>query len=224
MIEALHLDTVSVLKKKSTTNKLHTDNNSIRVRKVLPKDVDTIYSIACSVGTKNKDSTQGFLMDNYTSSPNKYKKFFLKKIEELDYFYIAQSHKPLGFLMAYTKNQWLKDNPNWIQDIYWSPDFNQNKTNNFIVIDKTAILAGYTGKGIGSRLYKRLIVDIAKAGITNIFAETIISPTPNLASLAFRKKQKYTLAGVRYEKYEKKLYTDLIYYKSVDKVKLQGTM
>jgi len=46
-------------------------------------------------------------------------------------------------------------------------------------------------------------------------AETIISPIPNFASLAFRKKQNYFLAGVRYEPYLGEMYTDLIYYKDI---------
>jgi predicted GNAT family acetyltransferase len=190
--------------------------NLINVRKASITDIETVYEIACSVGSRTKDSYEGFLMDNYVSSPKKYKMFFKSRINELEYFYIAESNNnSLGFLMAYTKEKWLKHNPTWIEDIYWSPDFDIRKTDNFVIIDKTAILHGYTGKGIGSILYKTLIKDLKKVGIKHIFAETIISPTPNFASLSFRKKQKYTLAGIRYEKYEGQLYTDLIYYKSV---------
>jgi GNAT superfamily N-acetyltransferase len=195
--------------------KLKLDTKLINVRKASPEDADIVYSIAASVGSKTKDSYEGFLMDNYVSSPTKYRIFFRKRIEELNYFYLAESTEPLGFLMAYTKEQWLKYNPTWLDDIHWSPDFDIKKTENFVVIDKTAILAGHTGKGIGSKLYKYLITDLNRAGIKNIFAETIINPTPNFASLAFRKKQKYSLAGIRYERYEGQIYTDLIYYKPV---------
>jgi hypothetical protein len=52
--------------------------------------------------------------------------------------------------------------------------------------------------------------------IEHIFAETIISPQPNFASLQFRKKQNYSLAGVRYEKYNNSLYTDLVYHKAAE--------
>ncbi|MCG8539312.1 MAG: GNAT family N-acetyltransferase [Clostridia bacterium] len=214
-MEVININESQVIKKNLADKKIKINTHLIKVRKALPKDVYAIYNIACSVGSKSKDSTQGFLMDNYVSRPNKYKKFFSKKINELDYFYIAESNIAVGFLMAYTKEQWLKENPDWIQDIYWAPDFDINRTNDFIVIDKTAILAGQTGKGIGSKLYKKLIDDIKRENINNIFAETIISPTPNFASLSFRKKQRYTLAGVRYEGYDNKTYTDLIYYKSV---------
>ena len=118
--------------------------------------------------------------------------------------------------MAYNKEQWLKYNPDWIEDIVWRPDFDMEKTDNFVVIDKTAIMANLTAKGIGSNLYKRLIKDLKDKEIKHIFAETLIDPTPNFASLAFRKKQKYALAGMRYETYLDTLYTDLIYYKSAE--------
>jgi len=187
----------------------------IRVRKAEKKDFDAIYSIAASVGTGNKDSYKGFLMDNYLKEPEKYKEFFKKRLDELEYFYIAEENRPLGFLMGYKKSQWLKYNPNWLEDIYWSPDFDMSKTEDFIVVDKTAILAGYSGQGIGSILYKSLLHDLKRDGINNIFAETIVNPVPNFASLAFRKKQNYSLAGMRYEKYKGTIYTTLVYHKPV---------
>ncbi|RKD27204.1 Acetyltransferase (GNAT) family protein [Caminicella sporogenes DSM 14501] len=215
-MEIINLNNSLNLNQKNTIKKEKINKNLIKVRKASISDVEAIYEIACSVGSKTKNSYEGFLMDNYVSRPKKYKTFFKDRINELEHFYIAESNNnPLGFLMAYTKEKWLKYNPTWIEDIYWSPIFDMNKTDNFVVIDKTAILHGYTGKGIGSILYKSLIKDLKKTGIKNIFAETIINPTPNFASLAFRKKQKYILAGVRYEEYEGQLYTDLIYYKPV---------
>lgn len=189
--------------------------DTLQVRKATAKDLSSIYRVACSVGTKNKESYSGFLMDDYAAKPKYYQKFFQERILELDHFYVAEGHSILGFLMAYTKEQWLKYNPGWIEDIHWRPDFDMNKTNDFVVIDKTAILSNLTGKGIGSFLYKKLIQDLKAKGIEDIFAETIISPTPNFASLAFREKQKYTLAGTRYEEYNDTLYTDLIYHKPV---------
>ena len=187
------------------------------IRKAKTKDVDSIFRVACSVGTKTKESYSGFLMDDYIAKPKYYQKFFLERIFELDYFYVAESPNGiLGFLMAYSKDQWLKYNPEWIEDTMWSPDFDMEKTDNFVVIDKTAIMANLTAKGIGSSLYKGLMKDLKEKGIVNIFAETLISPTPNFASLAFRKKQKYALAGVRYENYMNTLYTDLIYHKPIE--------
>lgn len=68
---------------------------------------------------------------------------------------------------------------------------------------------------VGSLIYKRFLSDLKSEGIKNIFSETIVSPHPNFASLQFRRKQKFDLSGVRYEKYGGKLYTDLIYHKKV---------
>lgn len=195
---------------------LFKEKKSIKVRRALPRDLQDIYKIACSVGNSKKESTQGFLVDDYSSNPKHYQAKFLQNIFELDHFYVAESYnKVVGFLIAYTKDQWLKDNEDWFNDIYWKPDFDMNNANDFILIDKTAILSHLTGQGIGSELYKLLITDIKPKGITDIFAETIISPTPNFASLSFRKKQIYTLAGVRYEDYLDQIFTTLVYHKSI---------
>lgn len=188
---------------------------TISVRKATAKDVQNIYKVACSVGTKSKESYSGFLMDDYAARPKHYQRFFLERVLELDHFYVAEHQGILGFLMAYTKEQWLKYNPTWLEDTYWNPRFDMKKTEKFIVVDKTAILSHMTGKGIGSILYKQLIKDLKANDTYDIFAETIISPTPNFASLAFREKQKYTLAGMRYEEYNGADYTDLIYHKPV---------
>lgn len=202
-------------------NPLSIDNrvfkNHLKTRRVMPKDVQELYHIACTVGKSKKDSDQGFLIDDYLSSPKLYQKMLLEKALELDHFYVAENIncKVVGFLMAYTKEQWLKYNPDWLQEVHWHPSFDKTKTENFIVIDKTAIFAPLTGQGIGSQLYERLIADLLPKDIHNIFAETIISPVPNFASLSFRKKQAYVLAGIRYEAYKGDMLTDLIYHKSI---------
>lgn len=188
----------------------------LRVRKVNKSDINDIYSIACSVGTSEKISEQGFLVDDYRSNPRLYKRKLMKAISNIEHFYVAEYDKIYGFMIAYTKDEWLKDNPNWIEDVYWKPDFDKSKLDNFIVVDKTAVLADLTGQGIGSHIYTRLISDLKSEGIENIFAETIISPQPNFASLQFRKKQKYSLAGMRYEDYNDNMYTDLVYHKHVE--------
>lgn len=193
----------------------------IKVRQVTAADIGAVYQIASSVGKSDKDSTQGFLVDDYASQPDFYMDKFARLAQRLEHFYVAENvssaSKPLvvGFLMAYTREQWLEDNPDWIDEVKWHPLFDQERLNSFVVVDKTAIRAHLTGHGIGSELYKRLIADIRPQGVTTIMAETIISPIPNFASLAFRKKQHYTLAGVRYEPYLGEMYTDLIYYKDI---------
>ncbi len=193
----------------------------IEVRRVQEEDVNSIFQIAASVGTGEKDSSQGFLVDDYSSDPEYYKDKFKELSKRLDHFYVAENvtskrrKQIVGFLIGYTKEQWLEDNPTWIEDVHWHPSFDQHRLNNFLVIDKTAIQSYLTGHGIGSELYKRLITDIRVKNIETILAETIISPTPNFASLAFRKKQDYHLAGVRYENYSGDTYTDLVYYKDI---------
>jgi len=187
----------------------------LKVRKAKKSDVHQIYNIASSVGSATKIPEQGFLIDDYTSNPKLYKNKLLSGINDLKHFYVAEYERIYGFMIAYSKEEWLRDNPNWIEDVYWSPDFDKSRIDNFVVVDKTAVQAGLTGQGIGSIIYKHLLKNLVDDGIETIFAETIISPIPNFASLQFRKKQKYTLAGMRYENYNNTLYTDLVYYKDV---------
>ncbi|MDD4503772.1 MAG: GNAT family N-acetyltransferase [Clostridiaceae bacterium] len=188
----------------------------LRVRKAEASDMNAIFDVAATVGTSEKIAEQGFLVDDYLSKPAYYKKKIRHWIQNLEYLYVAEYDKIYGFLIAYTREEWLRDNPNWLHDVYWNPDFDKSWTKNFIVVDKTAVFADLTGMGIGSLIYKRLLEDLRTEGIKHIFAETIISPQPNFASLQFRKKQKYSLAGVRYEKYNNNLYTDLIYHKRAE--------
>ncbi len=193
----------------------------IKVRRVEEKDLKFIFQIAASVGKSAKDSNQGFLVDDYASQPDFYMEKFLRLSHRLEHFYVAENvaapgkSSVVGFLIAYTRDQWIEDNPDWIQEVKWHPNFDPQRLEDFVVIDKTAIRSHLTGHGIGSELYKRLIADVRPKGITTMMAETIISPVPNFASLAFRKKQHYFLAGVRYEPYQGEMYTDLIYYKDI---------
>lgn len=204
-----------VSKSYSVVNPYHL-KKLLRVRKAELSDVNAIFEVAASVGTSEKVAEQGFLVDDYLSRPVYYKKKIRHWIENLEHLYVAEYDKIYGFMIAYTKEEWLRDNPNWLNDVYWNPDFNKGWTEKFIVVDKTAVFSDLTGMGIGSLIYKRLMEDLRNENIKHIFAETIISPQPNFASLQFRKKQKYSLAGVRYEKYNNTLYTDLIYHKTAE--------
>lgn len=185
------------------------------VRKAACDDITGIMDVACSVGNSEKNHALGFLMDDYSGERSYFTDKFLKLLRELSYFYVVEDGSILGFLIAYTKDEWLRYNPCWIDDIKWSPDFDMKRTDNFVLVDKTAVRKGLTGKGLGSLLYDSLILDIKSRGICDMFAETLISPVPNFASLQFRLKQKYRLAGVRYEKYKGTLYTDLVYHKAL---------
>jgi len=207
-------------------NKLRTKENIIlvqqnldlvNVRKAIVEDLDGIINVASSVGKGDYESYNGFLMDNYNDNRIYFKNIFREKIKSLDFFYVAEKKNEIvGFLIGYTRTEWLLKNPNWIKDIVWSPNFDSKKTENFVLSDKMAILAGHTGHGIGSKIYKKFIKDINILGYEYLFSETIIDPVPNFASLSFRKKQSYKLAGMRYEEYNEILYTDLIYYKSTN--------
>ena len=204
-----------VTKSYSVVNPYHL-KKLLRVRKADVSDINDIFNVAASVGTSEKVAEQGFLVDDYLSKPAHYKKKIRNWIENLEHFYVAEYDKIYGFMIAYTREEWLRDNPDWLHDVYWNPDFVKSWTEKFIVVDKTAVYADLTGIGIGSLIYERLLDDLRAEDIGHIFAETIISPQPNFASLQFRKKQRYSLAGVRYEKYNNILYTDLIYHKTAE--------
>ncbi|MDF2547434.1 MAG: family acetyltransferase [Anaerosolibacter sp.] len=190
--------------------------NAMKVRPATEKDLNSIYEVACSVGYEEKDANQGFLMDNYTEKPKYYRNFFKKQITSLEHFYVAEDEGEIvGFTMAYTKKDWLRENPNWICDISWNPEFDIDRIDDFILVDKIAVMAENTSQGIGSIMHNHMLECLKNKGIRHIFQEVIVSPTPNFASLAFKHKQDFTLAGVRYEEYNKEVYTDLIYYKSI---------
>jgi len=188
----------------------------VTVRRAQPKDLEGIFNVAVSVGKAKKTSYHGFLMDNYEKKPDYFRKKFEKNIQSLQYFYVAQSKgEILGFIMAYTAQEWFKDNPEWTDNIMWKPDFRVFQYENFVLTDKIAVRSDLRGCGIGSKMYKKYISDLKESAINHVFSETIIDPVPNFASLSFRKKQSFKLAGIRYEKYKGKMYTDLIYYKPV---------
>ncbi|HHT51126.1 MAG TPA: GNAT family N-acetyltransferase [Eubacteriaceae bacterium] len=191
-------------------------DTAIVIEKAKKEDIDGIYQVIRSVGNQEKNPEKGFLIDDYNINVEKHKSHLLEKIERLDYFYVAKyKGLLLGFLFAYTKSQWLDIEKHWLTDVYWKEDFDKEKLNNFILIDKTAIYSELTGLGIGSRIYELLIKDLRQKNIKNIFAETLIGPIPNFASLQFRIKQKYQLCGFRYEKHLDKILSTLVYYKEI---------
>ncbi len=187
----------------------------VTVRKATPDDAHDIVRVACSVGNSTKDPDLGFLVSNYTQDPIRFLNEITEKTVDLDYFYVAESGRVCGFLMAYGGEEWLDRNPDWVCQTHWRPGFDISETSKFVLVEKTVVMAGMTGQGIGSQLYSRLVADIVPEGITSLFGETVISPTPNYASLEFRRKQSYELAGVRYEQMENLMYTCLVYRKNV---------
>jgi len=217
MIEKAVLTHKKAEKKSLLGSKKITQREPITVHKAKVDDVEQIYRVACSVGTALKDPYKGFLIDDYLSDPDYYKEMFAKAAQELNHFYVAKKNDVVvGFLMAYPKERLLEVDPLWLEEIVWDPDFDhESRTKNFALVGKTAIHANLTGKGIGSSLYTRLIRDLKAKGIEDLFGETVISPTPNFASLAFRIKQKYSLAGIRYVDYKGRRVTDLIYHRRI---------
>jgi GNAT superfamily N-acetyltransferase len=192
------------------------DIGRISVRKAKSGDEEGIYNIACSVSEGVRDSYKGFLMDDYPSEPDYYLSLFKNRIENLEYFFVAVLNgKIVGFSLAYKKRMWLKYYPDWLETINWHPTFDTRLLEDFVLIDKTAIIAEHTGEGVGSLLYDEIIKQMRSHGIHHIFSETLVDPVPNFASLSFRKKQRYQLAGMRYEEHKGIMYTDLIYWKKI---------
>ena len=190
--------------------------DKINIRRAHKGDEIGVYKIACSVTEGGRDSYQGFLIDDFHLYPDYYIDQYKDRIENLRYFYVAELNGEIvGFSLAYKKEMWLKYNPTWIEDIYWHPSFEMSHLDDFILIDKTAIEAKHTGKGIGSKIYRRIIEDMKENDIHYIFSETVVNPLPNFASLAFRQKQNYIMAGFRYEEHRGTIYSDMIFYKKV---------
>lgn len=187
------------------------------IRRATIKDLDAIMLILKSIGNAAKDPAQGFLMADYTKDEETHRQKYAHLLDTLTYTYVYENDGNVeSFLIAYTMDQWQKEAPNWLEDTYWHPNFDHTRLKSAILIYQTAMYPHLTGKGIGSKIYVTLFKDLEKDGITNMFAETIVAPTPNFASLNFRIKQNYELAGMRYELFEGTVYTTLIYCKSLN--------
>lgn len=184
------------------------------VEKATEDDLRGILKVASSVGNGKSNSKQGFLMDNYSKDTEKYREKFRKDIHNSDMFYVIKKRDMvLGFLLAYTKEQWLEIEPNWIFDTKWKDNFDKKTLKKFVILEKIAVRSHLTGKGVGSELFKRFRKDALKNGIRDMFSETILAPQPNFASMEFAMKQNYTLGGIRYEQHNKKILTTIVYHK-----------
>ena len=123
----------------------------------------------------------------------------------------------VGFVLALRKSNWLKENLTWVDECYFKPDFNNENLEDFIVLDKIAILDRFKRQGIGSMLSKRLIRDIKQNGIYDIFEEVVIAPVPNLPSVLFKKKRNFKLACIRYEDIDNQVINTLVYHRKLKK-------
>lgn len=189
------------------------ESDHLVVSRATTEDIEGIIKVASSVGNSDKDHEQGFLMDNYQKDKEKHVEKFKTDIKNSKLFYVVKRQgRVLGFLLAYTKEQWLKMEPNWVFDTAWKWDFDKKTLNKFTMLEKIAVRANMTGQGLGSKLYNRFREDAKAMGIRHMFSETLIAPKPNFASIAFAMKQQYKLAGIRYERHKGKVLTDIVYY------------
>lgn len=186
------------------------------IRKATQNDIEGIYAVLKSVGNADKIASQGFLISDYTKDEEQYRTRYIEDLKSMRYAYVYLDEEEIqGILFAYTKEEWLAQNPEWESDIVWHPSFNKTSLKNFVMVNQTAMYPELTGQGIGSKLYDSLIIDLNKDGVNDIFAETIIAPVPNFASLSFRLKQKYNLAGLRFETHVGSIFTTLVYHKTM---------
>lgn len=191
-------------------------SEEFEICKAKKSDINGIIKVAASVGKGKNNSIQGYLMDNYLENKEKHIRKFEKDVDNSKFFYvIKRRNNILGFLLAYQKNQWLDIEPQWIFNTNWKGDFNKNSLKNFIILEKIAVKSNLTGKGIGSELFKKFRQDALSLGIKNMFSETILSPRPNFASMEFAMKQMYKLAGIRYEEFNEKLLTTIVYHRKL---------
>ncbi|MGB9867798.1 MAG: GNAT family N-acetyltransferase [Bacillota bacterium] len=188
----------------------------LKVRKALPEDLEGVVRVAASVGNNQKDPETGFLMGNYAVNKQAFLQHLKHRFKWIDYFYVAEAMgEVIGFLQAFSRERWLEENPFWLSEVYWKPGFGHLSKCDFVLIEKTAVLAPMTGMGIGSKLYEALFADMRARGVCDVMAETVVSPVPNLASLRFRIKQNYMLVGIRYERWGNETITDLVYHKKI---------
>lgn len=186
------------------------------IRKAKVGDLDGIFTILKSVGSSVKDAKKGFLMADYHQDETKYRDKYREDLKKLTYTYVYHEGAIIkGFLIAFTKEEWLAEVPGWLEDVFWNPSFDRSALEKFVLINQTAVYPELKGKGIGSLFYRALQADLHQDGLKDIFAETIIAPVPNFASLQFRLKQNYKLAGMRYEPYQDRIYSTLVYHKEV---------
>lgn len=189
-------------------------SDKFKVLKAKKSDINDIIKVAASVGKAQNDPKQGYLLENYENNIGKHIVKFEKDIEKSNFFYVIKRRNNIvGFLLAYQKNRWLEIEPDWIFDTYWKDDFNKHSLENFIILEKIAVKSDLTSQGIGSMLFNQFRQDALSSDIKNMFSETILSPKPNFASMKFAMKQKYELAGIRYEKFNDNLHTTIVYHR-----------
>lgn len=186
------------------------------VREARMSDIDAVYRVASSAGNAIKDPFSGFLVYDYTKDPDGHKRRLAGKRMECAHFYVAEIGGVVcGFLIGYSKSQWLKKFPEWPRQVVWRPGFELAPDQDFFLVDMIAVHTGMRGRGIGRSLHNRMLRDLARQRVTRIFSESIVGPVPNVSSIVFRLKLGFELAGIRYESEDGQVYTNVVYHKSV---------
>lgn len=131
------------------------DIDKIKIRNATKNDIEGIFKVAASVGRKNNDPLKGFLMDDYNSNPVYFKEKFLKAIKLSNHFYVAEfttndAKRIVGFVIAYSKKNWLKVTPEWLEENHFRPDFSKASLDNYLMLDKVAALASLVGRVLGA--------------------------------------------------------------------------
>lgn len=202
------------IKQTNFINIVPDNTEDLTVSSASTNDIDGILVVAASVGNVEKDHTQGFLLNNYRKNEEEHYENFKEDVDKSDFFFVIKlGDLILGFLLAYSKSQWLDQEPDWLSDTNWKDDFETDSLKRFLILEKIAVHSNLTGKGIGTLLFEKYREEAEKQGIKHMFSETILAPEPNFASMEFAMKQDYELAGVRYEEFEDDIFTTIVYHK-----------
>jgi len=191
--------------------------SDVIVRTAGAADVPGIYSVARSVGSAVNQPDRGFLLADYAEQPERHMAFFADRVQRLEHFRVAEQRgNILGFIVAYRGEEWLLEEPRWLGEVAWHPGFTPAAVTDFVMIDKVAVHADGTGRGIGTVMHENLLECLRDERIDDVFQEAVIDPTPNLASLAYKHKQDFSMAGIRYDEHDGTQHAVLVYHKAVD--------
>jgi len=177
---------------------------NVKIRKAEEGDLGEVYNLACSSCYKEDEHTERLLY------PIEHYKDGIKNSEN---FYVAETEKILGFLTAYEKEKWLDIHPNWANDILWHPQLNNNTKDNFLMIEELVVSDEGFEIGLKEAMYDFIINKSRTKNIPYVFKEVIVSPIPNISSLAIKNEKDFILSGIKYIKRNDQVYTNLVFCK-----------
>lgn len=234
-------------KEAETTDDIATKNELYRRAGL--KDVDDIYRIASKTQLVNKPvlmSNRGFLLDHYTSNPQKKEEFADSIFNST--FLVCESRKGiLGFLQGHESEQWLKLRPNMCgvsgARIHWDKEAlkklgitNIENFFHFGVIDKVAVDKTLGKKKVAYNLIKLFAKLLLEKGKKYVLSEIVTRVyngdkplnIKNKASIRFHRKLGFKKVGES-EKYsyestflkEKGYFKDEIYMAKINDLPYQ---